>query len=60
VWINDWHAVTVDSPFGGYKQSGYGKELAIESIEYYLQSKSILASFERKPEFKAMHSMILR
>ncbi len=60
VWINDWHAMTVDTPLGGYKQSGYGKELAIESIENYLQSKSILASFERKPEFKAMHSLILR
>ncbi len=60
VWINEWHAVTADTPFGGYKESGYGKELAVSAIEYYLQSKSIVASFERKPEFKALHGMILR
>lgn len=60
VWINDWHAVTPDTPFGGYKESGYGKEIAVGAIEHYLQTKSIVVSLERKPLFKAMHALVLR
>lgn len=59
VWINDWHILTIDAPFGGYKQSGYGKEVSLGAIDSYLQSKSVIASFERKPEAKALHSFVL-
>ena len=31
-------------PFGGYKQSGFGRELGIETLELYLETKSVLAS----------------
>ena len=30
-------------PFGGYKQSGFGRELALETLELYLETKSVLA-----------------
>jgi len=29
-------------PFGGYKQSGFGRELALETLEAYLETKSVL------------------
>ena len=29
-------------PFGGYKQSGFGRELAIETLELYLETKSVI------------------
>ncbi len=29
-------------PFGGTKQSGYGKEHGVEALDYYLESKSIV------------------
>jgi len=27
VWINDYHMINAEAPFGGYKQSGLGREL---------------------------------
>ena len=33
-------------PFGGYKQSGFGRELGIETLELYLETKSVLVSNE--------------
>jgi acyl-CoA reductase-like NAD-dependent aldehyde dehydrogenase len=31
-------------PFGGYKQSGFGRELGIETLDLYLETKSVLHS----------------
>jgi acyl-CoA reductase-like NAD-dependent aldehyde dehydrogenase len=31
-------------PFGGYKQSGFGRELALETLDLYLETKSVLVS----------------
>jgi acyl-CoA reductase-like NAD-dependent aldehyde dehydrogenase len=36
-------------PFGGYKQSGFGRELGIETLEMYLETKSVLVSTSPKP-----------
>jgi acyl-CoA reductase-like NAD-dependent aldehyde dehydrogenase len=36
-------------PFGGYKQSGFGRELGVETLEAYLESKSVLVSTSPKP-----------
>lgn len=41
VWVNTYRAVSFTSPFGGYKQSGIGRESGIEAIKSYLQVKSI-------------------
>ncbi len=41
VWINTYNAFDCGSPFGGYKQSGYGRELGIHSLELYTQIKSV-------------------
>jgi (Z)-2-((N-methylformamido)methylene)-5-hydroxybutyrolactone dehydrogenase len=41
VWINTYRAVSYMSPFGGYKDSGFGRENGIEAIHEYLQTKSV-------------------
>lgn len=58
VWVNDWHMMRTDAPFGGYKQSGYGRELGVHSIESYVETKAVQMSFERIPERKAMQRIV--
>lgn len=41
VWINTYRALNYASPFGGYKQSGYGRELGFEAIREFTQLKSV-------------------
>lgn len=41
VWINCHNAFDAALPFGGYKQSGWGRELGAGAIELYTQTKSI-------------------
>ncbi len=41
VWVNTYRAVSYMSPFGGYKDSGVGRESGIEAIYQYLQTKSV-------------------
>jgi acyl-CoA reductase-like NAD-dependent aldehyde dehydrogenase len=36
-------------PFGGYKQSGFGRELSVETLELYLETKGVLFSTSPKP-----------
>lgn len=42
VWVNTHFELDVTSPFGGYKQSGIGRELGEESIYEFVQTKSVL------------------
>ena len=42
VWINDYNITPPEVPFGGYKQSGWGRELGREGMDLYLQTKSVL------------------
>lgn len=41
VWINDYNITPAEVPFGGYKQSGLGRENGLQAIEYYTQVKTI-------------------
>lgn len=41
VWVNTYRAVSFMSPFGGYKDSGFGRENGAEAINEYLQTKSV-------------------
>jgi len=41
VWINDSQPAPTEMPWGGYKQSGIGRELGREGVEDYLEKKSI-------------------
>ena len=40
VWVNGWAILDPSVPFGGYKQSGFGREYGPEVLSYYSQSKS--------------------
>lgn len=39
--VNDWYFPAPDTPFGGIKQSGYGREGGLEGLNEYLQTKTI-------------------
>ncbi len=41
VWVNTYRAVSFMSPFGGYKDSGLGRENGVDAIREYLQVKSV-------------------
>jgi acyl-CoA reductase-like NAD-dependent aldehyde dehydrogenase len=41
VWINDYHLINAEAPFGGYKQSGIGRELGTWGLKEYLEVKHI-------------------
>jgi acyl-CoA reductase-like NAD-dependent aldehyde dehydrogenase len=46
VWVNAWAMFENSTTFGGYKQSGYGRELGPEGLEEYLQYKSIIVNVD--------------
>jgi aldehyde dehydrogenase (NAD+) len=41
VWVNDWHMVNAAYPFGGYKQSGLGRELGPHAFDEYTEEKFV-------------------
>ena len=41
IFINEWYAGGVETPFGGYGKSGYGREKGREALWNYLQTKNI-------------------
>ncbi|WP_233342894.1 aldehyde dehydrogenase [Burkholderia cepacia] len=41
VWVNTYRAVSYMSPFGGYKDSGLGRENGLDAINDFLQTKSV-------------------
>lgn len=41
VWINCYNVFDAASPFGGYKQSGYGREMGKQALDLYTQTKSV-------------------
>src|SRR5688500_783909 len=41
VWINTYNIYDTAAPFGGYKQSGFGREMSAHALEHYTQIKSV-------------------
>ncbi|MDP4501921.1 aldehyde dehydrogenase family protein [Nonomuraea turcica] len=41
VWVNCYNLTDPGSPFGGYKQSGWGREMGREVLEHYTETKSV-------------------
>jgi aldehyde dehydrogenase (NAD+) len=41
VWINTYRAITFNSPFGGFKESGFGRVNGAEAVDGFLQTKSV-------------------
>ena len=46
VQVNWYAAAGVEVPFGGYKQSGVGREKGLEALHQYRQVKSVILSLE--------------
>ncbi len=47
VWVNTYAFLTPGAPYGGYGESGYGRELGMEGIEAYTQQKTVFVSPNR-------------
>jgi acyl-CoA reductase-like NAD-dependent aldehyde dehydrogenase len=41
VWVNTYNVYDTAAPFGGYKQSGFGREMSRHALEYYTQLKTV-------------------
>lgn len=41
VWVNTYNVYDAAAPFGGYKQSGFGREMSVHALEHYTQVKSV-------------------
>jgi betaine-aldehyde dehydrogenase len=46
VWVNDHIPITSEMPHGGYKQSGYGKDLSKYAVEDYQEIKHVMINLE--------------
>lgn len=46
IWINAYGALSAETPFGGYKQSGFGRELGRCGIDLYTQVKSVWVAMD--------------
>jgi phenylacetaldehyde dehydrogenase len=44
VWINTYHVFDAAMPFGGYKESGWGREMGPQVLENYLETKSVVTA----------------
>ncbi|HZP89993.1 MAG TPA: aldehyde dehydrogenase family protein, partial [Actinomycetota bacterium] len=47
VWINDTQPAPTEAPWGGYKQSGIGRELGAHGVEDYLETKHVWVNLAR-------------
>jgi acyl-CoA reductase-like NAD-dependent aldehyde dehydrogenase len=41
VWVNTYNVYDTAVPFGGYKQSGFGREMSMHALEHYTQTKTV-------------------
>ena len=44
VWVNCHNVFDAAAPFGGYKQSGYGREMGSHALELYTQVKNVIVN----------------
>lgn len=49
VWINTYKTFSISTPFGGFKQSGLGREKGLHGIQAYMQQKSLYLSLSNQP-----------
>jgi acyl-CoA reductase-like NAD-dependent aldehyde dehydrogenase len=47
VWINTYNVYDTAVPFGGYKQSGFGREMGMHALEHYTQTKSVFVDLNQ-------------
>jgi aldehyde dehydrogenase (NAD+) len=58
MWINDYHVFSDLAPFGGYKQSGVGRELGLWGLEEYTEVKHVHIGSEGHPSLRSGNRML--
>jgi acyl-CoA reductase-like NAD-dependent aldehyde dehydrogenase len=46
VWVNTYNVYDPAAPFGGYKRSGFGRELGSAALQHYTETKSVILSLQ--------------
>ena len=49
MWVNTYNSIPAGAPFGGYKQSGIGRETHKVMLDHYTQTKNIMINLNEKP-----------
>src|SRR5277367_5417956 len=49
VWVNHMQPTYVEAPWGGFKQSGFGRELGVHGIDEYLETKQVHINLNEAP-----------
>ncbi|RZV40927.1 MAG: aldehyde dehydrogenase, partial [Acidimicrobiales bacterium] len=49
VWVNTYRAISPISPFGGFGNSGYGREAGVDAVEDYIRTKSVWINTSSEP-----------
>ncbi len=60
IWINEWHLLNEWAPFGGYKQSGIGREFGMEGLSEYTEAKHIHIDEAMTREKKSWYDVVVR
>jgi betaine-aldehyde dehydrogenase len=49
IWVNHMQPTYVEAPWGGYKQSGFGRELSLHGVDAYLETKQVHINLNEQP-----------
>ena len=49
IWVNTVHVLTPTAPFGGMKASGLGRELGLDGLSEYLETKTVIVDLNHQP-----------
>ncbi|MBE7483384.1 MAG: aldehyde dehydrogenase family protein [Polyangiaceae bacterium] len=60
VWINDWHVFHEHAPFGGYKESGVGREMGHHGLAEYTEVKHVHVGAQLDPNAKLGHKLLVK
>ena len=50
VWVNNYHSYPAHAAFGGYKNSGIGRETHKMMLNHYQQTKNVLVAYAEEPD----------
>jgi len=59
IWINEWHVLSPSAPFGGFKQSGVGREFGEEGLNAYTEVKTIHQDDARSRAAKGWYNVVV-
>jgi aldehyde dehydrogenase (NAD+) len=60
IWINEWHMLSERAPFGGYKQSGIGREFGAEGLNAYTEIKTLYVDDAKTRDNKPWYDMVVK